>query len=104
MIQTGYYLATRKVAERCGNIYNTYRVADGRYVVSDRHLKRLVLSPQEYITGIEGIEMVSEQEALKLIKANGKKKGYDTTGEVVEKPQPAQESEENNEEPKDKEE
>lgn len=71
------YLATRRVAERTGTIRNIYRVADGRFVVSGRTLKKLALTAAEYMTGLQGIEPVDKQTALQLIAENGYKKGAD---------------------------
>ena len=71
------YLATRRVAERTGTIRNIYRVADGRFVVSGRTLKKLALTADEYMTGLHGIEPVDKQTALQLIAENGYKKGAD---------------------------
>ena len=71
------YLATRRVAERTGTIRNIYRVADGRFVVSGRTLKKLALTADEYMTGLQGIEPVDKQTALQLIAENGYKKGVD---------------------------
>lgn len=106
MIKTGYYLATRDVAERCGNIDDVYRVKDGRFVLSDRRLKRINLLPEEYATGIKGITQVSEDEAIVLISANGYKKGLSKANSYEndfanEFPQAAKEEEKKEEEPED---
>jgi len=101
------YLATRRVAERTGSVRNLYRVADGRFVVSGRTLKKVALTAEEYMTGLQGIEPVDRQTVLQLIAENGYKKGADPNaaedmegieefgggeeGAVVEQPQTEQE-------------
>ena len=80
-METGYYLVTKSVADRCGDINNTYRIADGRFVETDRRLSRMKLTPSEYINGITGIEKVTEERAMTLIAANGYKKGVDANEE-----------------------
>lgn len=74
-IDSSYFLATKDVAIRGGDIENRYRTADGRFVVSGRYLKRITLTSSEFLTGLQGITPISEQEADALIVANGYRKG-----------------------------
>ena len=75
MVDNSYFLVTQAVAIRGGDIANRYRAADGRFIVSGRYLKRISLTGSEYITGLQGVTQISEQEANALIAANGYKKG-----------------------------
>lgn len=75
MVESSFFLATKEVAIRGGDIANRYRAADGRFIVSNRYLKRIVLTASEYITGLKGVTPITEQEANALIAANGYKKG-----------------------------
>lgn len=66
------FLASVDVARRAGVTGTNYRVKDGRYVISEKSLRslRMNLKPEEYVNGLD-VELVSESEALRLIKEAG---------------------------------
>lgn len=66
-----FYIVSRDVALRTGDIGNCYKTADGRYVMDSRLLQRIRLTGDEYINGLDGIELVSRNEALTLIAQGG---------------------------------
>jgi hypothetical protein len=70
MMDSATYLVTREIAERSGLIDTRYRIADGRFVLNDRDLARVRFTPDEYISGLQGVEKVSTQEAELLIARN----------------------------------
>ena len=80
-----FYIVSRDVALRTGDIGNCYKTADGRYVMDSRRLQRIRLTGDEYINGLDGIELVSRNEALTLI-AQG---GYNTDDIEMESPDEA---------------
>lgn len=67
MLDTAHYLVTRSIAERCGVISRRYRTADGRYIIDNKDLARVRLTSEEYITGLQGVEKITESQAKKLI-------------------------------------
>lgn len=74
-LDTATYLVTRTIAIRSGLIESRYRIADGRFVLDNKDLQRVRLTSEEYITGLQGVEKVSEEEARTLIARNGYKMG-----------------------------
>lgn len=64
MVEIGFYLVTEAVARRAGVIASRYRTQDGRFVLDDKDLSYIRLTPDEYLHGLEGIERVTKQEAL----------------------------------------
>ena len=72
MIKEKYYTASAELTRRAGTIDSRYRTKDGRYVITDRDLGKisLVMTPQEFIGGIDIIE-VSEKEAKRLVSEGG---------------------------------
>lgn len=82
-IDNANFVVTREVAERTGDISNIYMTADGRYVIDARLLSRIRLTSQEYLTGLEDIEMVSREEALTLIARGGYRTGPSVTGDAA---------------------
>ena len=96
MVENTIYLATREVAERAGVYGTAYQVADGRFVIDSMDIRRIRLTGDEYMTGVSGIERISEQEAELLISENGYSRGEERTGnsgvtETTEAPKPAEE-------------
>lgn len=61
------YVASRDIAERSGMIASRYRTKDGRFILNNRDLSRIRLTADEYVTGLAGVEIVSESEADRLI-------------------------------------
>ena len=74
-LDTATYLVTRTIAIRSGLIESRYRIADGRFVLDNKDLQRVRFTSDEYITGLQGVEKVSEEEARTLIARNGYKMG-----------------------------
>ena len=93
-IDSKNYVVTREVALRAGSIENKYRTADGRFILDTRSLQGIRLTSEEYVTGIEGIELISLQEAEEMIAAGGFLMGDDVA--LAEEPvvEAAEESEE----------
>lgn len=90
MVDIAFYLATEGVARRCGLTNARYITQDGRYILSNKDLRRLRLTSQEFINGLQGIELVTREDAEGLIAANNYTLGDGTIMQV-------EEQEENNE-------
>lgn len=71
MIDQGFYLAGRDIAERAGVLDAAYVTEDGRFVLDSQALKYIRLTPDEFVTGLQGIEKIGYEEAKSLIAANG---------------------------------
>lgn len=69
------YVVTREVALRAGSLENKYRTADGRFILDTRALRNIRLTSEEYADGIEGVELITPQEADELIAAGGYQMG-----------------------------
>ena len=74
-LATQLYLVTKDIAIRSGLIESRYRIADGRFVLDNKDLSRVRFTPDEYISGLAGVEKVSEDEAETLIEQNGYQMG-----------------------------
>jgi len=101
-----YYKVTAQVAVRTGMTRTLYRTADGHYVCSARDLRGIRLEPEEYITGIEGLERITYEEAQALIEEGGRTLGVqasDLQPAVEETSDPEEETseQETEEEPED---
>lgn len=70
MIDIAFYLVTKEVAERSGLQDERYVAKDGRFIFDNKDLTRIQLTSQEYITGLDGIELITEKEAKRLIAEN----------------------------------
>lgn len=68
--ETATYLVTRDIAVRSGLIESRYRIKDGRFVLNNRDLSRVRFTIDEYINGLSGVEKVSAEEAITLIRQN----------------------------------
>lgn len=88
-LATQLYLVTKDIAIRSGLIESRYRIADGRFVLDNKDLSRVRFTPDEYISGLAGVEKVSEEEAETLIAQNG----YQMGDEVEQQQAQQQESE-----------
>lgn len=75
MIDAGFYLVTKEIALRSGMVDTRYRTQDGRFILNDRDLSRIRFSPNEYLTGLQGIERISASEANTLIAKNNNAMG-----------------------------
>lgn len=92
-LDSATYLVIREVAIRSGVIESRYRIADGRFVLSNKDLSLVRLTSDEYITGLQGIERVSEAEAQRLIAENGFRRGLDNIAYVESNVEDEQEQE-----------
>ena len=72
MRQEGTFLASADVARRAGARATSYRVKDGRFVISEKALRslRMQMTPEEYVNGMD-VELISESEVERLIAENG---------------------------------
>lgn len=75
MVDIAFYLVTEEIARRSGVIDSRYRTADGRFVLDNKDLSRIRLASEEFINGLSGVEMVSKEQAMILIKENNYAKG-----------------------------
>ncbi len=75
------YVASRDIAERSGMIASRYRTKDGRFILNNRDLSRIRLTADEYVTGLAGVEIVSESEADRLINEGGYRLGTEDSVE-----------------------
>ena len=78
-LDSAVYLVSRDVAIRSGLIQERYRIADGRFVLSNKDLSYVRFTPDEYIDGLKGVERTSEEFAERLIAENGYQMGDDVT-------------------------
>lgn len=97
-MQTATYLVTREIALRSGMIDSRYRTADGRFVLNDRDLSRVRFTPDEYVSGLSGVEKITEAEVETLIRQNNYTLG-DSLPESVETVEGGQSSEQEGETP-----
>lgn len=71
MIDIAFYLVTREVAERCGLLNERYITDDGKFILDNKDLSRLRLTSTEFVNGVQGIEMITKEEADDKIKQGG---------------------------------
>lgn len=76
-LDTQLYLVTKDIAIRSGLMQVRYRISDGRFVLDNKDLSRVRFTTDEYISGLNGVTKVSEEEAQTLIAQNGYKMGED---------------------------
>lgn len=74
-LDTAFYLVTESIAIRSGLIDRRYRTLDGRFILDNKDLSRVRFTTDEYISGLEGVEKITESEAKTLIAQGGYKKG-----------------------------
>ena len=77
MVDITFYLVTQAIAQRSGVIESRYRIKDGRFVLDNKDLSYIRFTPDEYIDGLKGVEKVSKDDAMLLIKENGYKMGVE---------------------------
>ncbi len=70
MTEQRLYLASASVARRAGCLQTSYRTTDGRYIVNEQAVRGIVLTPEEYSTGLD-VQLIPKSEALRLIAAGG---------------------------------
>ena len=69
MRATKYLLVTEEIAERAGLKDLRTKTEDGRYVLYEGDLKLVHLLPEEYVTGLQGVEVITEARAQELVEA-----------------------------------
>lgn len=74
-LDTAFYLVTRDIAIRSGLVDVRYRTLDGRFILDNKDLSRVRFTTDEYVSGLAGVEKISESEAQTLIARGGYKKG-----------------------------
>ena len=74
-LDTAFYLVTRDIAIRSGLVDVRYRTLDGRFILDNKDLSRVRFTTDEYISGLKGVEKITEAEAQTLIAQGGYKKG-----------------------------
>ena len=75
MLDTSYYKVTREIAQRSGLINVRYRTQDGFYILDNNDLSRIRIKSSEYLTGLQGVQPISKEEAKAIIEQNGYKMG-----------------------------
>jgi len=71
MVNNAFYLTSAEVARRAGVYEVAYVTEDRKFILDLADFKRLRLTAEEYIGGIEGVERISRETAMELIAANG---------------------------------
>lgn len=74
-LDTAFYLVTRDIAIRSGLVDVRYRTLDGRFILDNKDLSRVRFTTDEYVSGLKGVEKISEAEATTLIAQGGYEKG-----------------------------
>ena len=95
MVENAFYLVSADIARRSGLINERYRTKRGLYVLDYKDLSRVQFTPEEYISGLQGVEMITAQEAKRLIMENGYKMGESANGGSVSVAVPEPEPENN---------
>lgn len=70
MVENTIYLATSEVAKRAGVYDTAYVTQDGRFIIDSMDIRHIRLEGMEDVTGIAGIELVSQDQAEQLISEN----------------------------------
>lgn len=98
-LDTAFYLVTRDIAIRSGLVDVRYRTLDGRFILDNKDLSRVRFTTDEYISGLKGVEKITEAEAQTLIAQGGYKKGLGVENPNKELPTGEEEPVEENEAP-----
>lgn len=80
MREMKYLKVSADIARRAGVIDVRHRTADGEFIVNESDLRMVRFDPEEYVRGIAG-QVLTEQEAAKLIEAGGNKIGEEVQNE-----------------------
>ena len=75
-----YLKVSADIARRTGVIDVRHRTADGEFIINESDLRMVRFEPEEYVKGIAG-QVLTEQEAAKLIEAGGNKIGEEVQNE-----------------------
>lgn len=70
-LDTAYYLVTMAIAKRSGLVGKRYIAPDGRFILDNKDLSRVRFTTEEYISGLNGVERISEMQAQSLIAEGG---------------------------------
>lgn len=74
MKRVNYYSVSGELARVLENLSTTYRTKDGRFILSEKQLERLLRSYSKKIDPSDVVE-ITENEARKLIQAGGYQMG-----------------------------
>ena len=85
-LDTAFYLVTRDIAIRSGLVDVRYRTLDGRFILDNKDLSRVRFTTDEYVSGLAGVEKITEAEAQTLIARGGYKKGLGVENPNIELP------------------
>ena len=80
MREMKYLKVSADIARRAGVIDVRHRTADGGFIINESDLRMVRFEPEEYVKGIAG-QVLTEQEAAKLIEAGGNKIGEEVQNE-----------------------
>lgn len=85
-LDTAFYLVTRDIAIRSGLVDVRYRTLEGKFILDNKDLSRVRFTTDEYISGLAGVEKITEAEAQTLIAQGGYKKGLGVGNPSLELP------------------
>lgn len=85
-LDTAFYLVTKEIAIRSGLVDVRYRTLDGRFILDNKDLSRVRFTTDEYVSGLAGVEKITEAEAQTLIAKGGYKKGLGVENSNTELP------------------
>ncbi|WP_330940611.1 hypothetical protein [Bacteroides sp. MSB163] len=80
MREMKYLKVSADIARRAGVIAVRHRTADGDFIVNESDLRMVRFEPEEYVRGIAG-QVLTEQEAARLIEAGGNQIGEEVLNE-----------------------
>lgn len=80
MREMKYLKVSADIARRAGVIDVRHRTADGDFIVNESDLRMVRFEPEEYVRGIAG-QVLTEQEAARLIEAGGNQIGEEVLNE-----------------------
>jgi hypothetical protein len=107
MIDIAFYLVTKDIAQRAGLVGERYIAPDGRYILDNKDLARIRFSTDEYVSGLQGVEKITQAQAKTLIAQGGYNMGEKNNVEEVATEEPdetnEEETTENNEQEKEEE-
>lgn len=71
MIDIKFYVISAALAQRIGLVGKRYLTQDGRYIIDNADLKRLSLTSEEFINGVQGLQAINKEEAKAMIALGG---------------------------------
>lgn len=102
MIDIAFYLVTKDIAQRAGLIRERYIAPDGRFILDNKDLARIRFTTDEYVSGLHGVERITQAQAKTLIAQGGYNMGENNNVAEVATEEP-EETTENNEQEKEEE-